>query len=452
MISVGEKPTGDVVPAFVDGEITTVDLGRFFGEEIVVLAFVPSDFSPACTPTASDLREFELFTMQKDVEVVAVSPDSVYSHRAFAEEYDLTLPLVADTRRAVAEEFGLRTADERGQALVRRAVVVLDHHGEVAYTWSADDLTTVPDVDDVRDAVADIGGDATAFGRYRVGHAHYTEGRRAFTNAMGHYESSDWMLAQGTFESALAEFEDAADHFDSANRFAESPALETLGERSNEKATVLGRAADWLSDSASEFANGEGELAQRYREDAERPLETARTFGEPVDPDDVTIADDGEAIVDGEMEHEEPDPMDDEGYDWRLPNEDDGTEETDAELEAAVTAAEEELADEADADAEAAEPESAGTADQPAADDVATGFEGIDPEVVEQSIRRAELDVSDRESAATTEDWSSPPSEDAASESNPDGRSDDADDEEVVELDLTDPTAGEDPDDAETGW
>jgi len=112
------------------------------------------------------------------------------------------------------------------------------------------------------------------------------------------------MVAQSDFKRAREEFEEAADHFDSAARFVDDETFETYYERTQEKATALWQAADWLSKSASEYSSGRGAEGQRLRDDAEGPLETARDLGEPVDPDDWPPdedADDSE-IDDAELE------------------------------------------------------------------------------------------------------------------------------------------------------
>jgi len=64
------------LPGLVDGERRRVALGEFLGEDVVILAFYPADFNPACD-VDSDLDELDLFTMQKDVEVLAVGPDTL---------------------------------------------------------------------------------------------------------------------------------------------------------------------------------------------------------------------------------------------------------------------------------------------------------------------------------------------------------------------------------------
>ncbi|MBX0296050.1 redoxin domain-containing protein [Haloarcula nitratireducens] len=286
MLSVGGRAPTFELPALVDGERRRVALSEFLGEDVIILAFYPADFNPACDADSCDLDELDLFTMQKDVTVLGISPDSVYSHRAFAERYDLKIPLLADTAGEVAERYDVAFVDDIGQRLLERAVAVVDHDGVVQYTWSTSDLTELPRVEELKDAIADTGGDDTAFARYRVGHAHYTEGRRAFTAAMGEFGDSEWMLAQSDFQRAREAFDAASDQFDTAVRFVDDPALEPIYDGSKAKASALWQAADWLVAAASAYAGGSGAEGQTLRDDAEGPLETARTYAEPPDPDE----------------------------------------------------------------------------------------------------------------------------------------------------------------------
>jgi peroxiredoxin len=273
------------LPALVDGDCQRVELSDYLGEDVVILAFYPADFNPACDDTSCDLDELDLFTMQKDVTILGISPDSVYSHRAFADRYGLKVPLLSDTDHDVAREYGLDFIDDIGQQLIERAVVVIDHDGDVQYAWSTDNLQQLPRVGEIKDAIADTGGDDTAFARYRVGHAHYTEGRRAFTSAMGAFRESEWMVAQGDFQQAREEFADAEDHFDTAVRFVDDESLKPIYEDTKTKANSLWQASDWLTQAARAYSSGDGAEGQQLRDDAERPLEAARGYKEPPDPD-----------------------------------------------------------------------------------------------------------------------------------------------------------------------
>lgn len=280
MIEEGTAAPRFELPAVVEGSVRQVALTDSLGSEVVVLAFYPGDFNPACDGERTGLDDLGLFTMQKDVRVLAISGDSVHSHRAFAAEYDLRVPLLSD-HGEVAEAYGVVADAETHRT--RRAVVVVSPSGEVVDTWEATAPTELPDVDAVREAVEAVGGSDAARARYDVGHAHYVEGRRAFTRAMGSFEEREWTLARSEFERAAEEFGEAADAFDTAARFGADGEV-VYFERADRKATALHRAAEWLGESAAAYAGGEGAEGDSLRSDAETPLETARDVHEPVPP------------------------------------------------------------------------------------------------------------------------------------------------------------------------
>jgi len=343
MIPEGEQAPPFELPGAVDGEFKQVGLDEYLGENIIILAFYPGDFNPACSETSTDLDELDLFTMQKDVSILAISADSIYSHQAFADEYDLHIPLLSDTRGTVSETYGVAVEDEDAGYLTRRAVVVIDHTKTVEYTWVADDIDQLPNVDAVRDAVRGIGGAETAQSRYRVGYAHYIEGRRSFTSAMGAFEQSEWMMAQGDFQQAFEEFDTAADEFNTAVRFAEDDETLKYYERAEKKAESLWQAAEWLSTASKEYASGEGAEGQSMREDAEGPLRAAREIHEPPDPDNFPPEEDP---AEKETEERSILPTDDEEVDASLDasfdEESDAAEESEITIEDSEVTAEEE--------------------------------------------------------------------------------------------------------------
>ena len=301
MLGEGETAPEFEVPAVVDGTQTRVALSDHAGE-IAVLAFFPGAFSPAGEGRGTGLDDLDLFTMQKDVTVLGISADSVHAHRALAEEHDLSVPLLSDLTGAVAADYGV--CGEAEGSLVGRAVVVVGPEGEVQYTWRAEDPRRLPDIRSIRGAVSGIGGGATAEARYRVGHAHYVEGRRAFTSATGGLQESEWMMAQNDFARAGREFDEAADQFDTAARFAERADLRGHYESAEEKAGALSQAAEWLARAASAYASGEGAEADQLRRDAEAPLEEARAIDDPVQPDEFPPE------TEPEPEPDTPDPED----------------------------------------------------------------------------------------------------------------------------------------------
>lgn len=128
-IAVGAK-----APEFTlkDQDQNDVTLSSFQGEKNVVLAFYPLDFSPVCskehTCFRDDLKGFEGLNAQ----VLALSVDSVWAHKAFAQQLGVSYPLLADfhPRGEVAAKFGLYL-DDKG--INQRATVVIDKQGVVRY-------------------------------------------------------------------------------------------------------------------------------------------------------------------------------------------------------------------------------------------------------------------------------------------------------------------------------
>jgi len=307
MLGEGVEAPAISLPAYVDGERREVDLGETLGSEIVVLVFYPADFNPACTPQDADIGDLDLFTMQKDVSVFGVSPDSTYSHEAFADRYGLHVPLLSDTDGRAAERYGVELT-AGGESLCQRAVFVVDHRGVIQYAWATDDLAERPDVDPIKRAVSGIGGDDTALARFREGYSHYVDGRDAFETAMAAYEDREWPAARAAFRDAETAFGAAADRLDTATRFAETPDFETVIDRSQEKADTLGRAAEWLADSADAFVTGSGASATQYREDAQGPLDAATDLPDPPTPDRMALEDGGVVLDDDVVvDHEERD-------------------------------------------------------------------------------------------------------------------------------------------------
>ena len=305
MIVEGDVAPGFTLPTVVDGEVEEVALGGYLGGDIIVLVFYPADFDPCCSGEWTGLDEGALFTMQKDVSAPGISADSVYSHCAFAKEYDLHVPLLAGVHGEVATDHGVAVEDATAGSLTNSAVVVVDPDGEVQYTWQTDDLTRLPPVEQIGEAVDDAAGSSAAAARYRVGHARYVEGRRAFRKAIGSFGERGWVIAQGAFTRATEGFEAATDRFDTATRFAEDEDAVTEFERAEEKARLLWQAAEWLTGSASAYASGNGGDGQSMRADAERPRQAAHGIDDPPSPGDPPVTP-GRDIDDVESPAPEP--------------------------------------------------------------------------------------------------------------------------------------------------
>ena len=124
---------GQPAPDFTlkDQDQKDVKLSDLRGKN-VVLAFYPLDWSPVCSKEhacfANDIQSFSGVNAQ----VLGISVDSVWSHKAFAEKMGIKYPLLADfhPRGAVSSHFGLYLADK---GITNRATVIVDKQGVVRY-------------------------------------------------------------------------------------------------------------------------------------------------------------------------------------------------------------------------------------------------------------------------------------------------------------------------------
>jgi peroxiredoxin len=147
---------GQLAPDFVlkDQNQQEVKLSDFRGKKNVVLVFYPLDWSPVCTKEhasfANDLKRFE----QLDAQVLGLSVDSVWSHKAFAEKMNIGYPLLADfhPRGAVASKYGIYL-EERG--ITGRAIAVINRAGQVAW-FKQYDIPQVPDLKEVQEALSRV--------------------------------------------------------------------------------------------------------------------------------------------------------------------------------------------------------------------------------------------------------------------------------------------------------
>jgi peroxiredoxin len=143
---------GTAAPAFalVGNDFETHSLADYAGKR-VLLVFYPLDFSPVCTNEMgcfmADLSAFN----DAGVQVLGVSVDSKWAHKAFAASQDLSFPLLADfhPKGAVAQAYGTYN-DKAG--ISNRAIVLIGEDGNVAKTWTYD----IPQLPDVKEVLAGL--------------------------------------------------------------------------------------------------------------------------------------------------------------------------------------------------------------------------------------------------------------------------------------------------------
>ena len=149
-------PVGAAAPDFSlkDQSMQEVKLADFRGKKNVVIIFYPLDWSPTCTNEhacfVNDMKRFESL----DAQVLGLSVDSAWSHKAYADKMGIRYPLLADfhPRGAVAEKFGVYLADK---GIAGRAIAIINKAGNVAW-FKQYDIPTVPDISEAARALAQV--------------------------------------------------------------------------------------------------------------------------------------------------------------------------------------------------------------------------------------------------------------------------------------------------------
>ncbi|MFT4891985.1 MAG: peroxiredoxin [Halobacteriales archaeon] len=286
MLEEGSDAPNFLLPAVHEGEIREIALDDYVGDDVVVLAFYPADFSPTCTDEMCAIRDVDVFDLEADVTVLAIGPDTVWSHRAFADQYTIQFPLLSDNNGDVAEEYGVLMPQWRGhQRIPKRSVFVVDDRGRIQYAWCTDDQSVLPDLGEIREAIDAVQDDRTAAERYGRGYDHYQYGRSEFESGLGAYDREEWDAARAAFVEAVSYFDVAEDAFDSAKRFAASDAVHDRAADARDGSTAFKQAAKWFGESADCYEAGDEESAEEYRRDAADPHRAAREVGELPDPE-----------------------------------------------------------------------------------------------------------------------------------------------------------------------
>jgi peroxiredoxin len=145
---------GQPAPDFTlkDQNQKDVKLSDLIGKRNIVLMFYPLDFSPICTNEhacfVNEMKQFE----NLDAQILGLSVDSVWTHKAFAEKMGISYPLLADfhPKGAVAEKFGMYNP-ERG--MTGRAIAIIDKTGKIAW-FKVYEYPNAPDPKEVAQALA----------------------------------------------------------------------------------------------------------------------------------------------------------------------------------------------------------------------------------------------------------------------------------------------------------
>ena len=125
---------GSAAPDFElsDQNGNKVSLSSFKGKKNVVLLFYPFSFTGTCTGELCAMRDDLSPFQNEDVELLAISCDSMFTQRVFAEREGYQFPVLADfwPHGAVAKSYGI-FEEARGCSL--RGTFIIDKEGIVRW-------------------------------------------------------------------------------------------------------------------------------------------------------------------------------------------------------------------------------------------------------------------------------------------------------------------------------
>ncbi|MFA5330327.1 MAG: thioredoxin-dependent thiol peroxidase [Prolixibacteraceae bacterium] len=99
---------GDKAPEFsgLNQKGETISLNGMKGKKLI-LYFYPKDNTPGCTAESCNLNDNYERWLSKGYEVIGVSPDSVASHKKFADKFQFGFNLIADTEKEILQAYGV---------------------------------------------------------------------------------------------------------------------------------------------------------------------------------------------------------------------------------------------------------------------------------------------------------------------------------------------------------
>ncbi len=146
MLTEGQKAPDFSLPGVIYDDPAMYDLHRFVGRgHAALLYFYPADFVPNCE---DDLRALSRagWHHEDGVVVWAISGDSLFAHAAFADRYDVDLPLLSDFHAGISESYYAVMDEWRGHhAIPQRGLCVVDDDWTVRHAWETDDPFVAPD-------------------------------------------------------------------------------------------------------------------------------------------------------------------------------------------------------------------------------------------------------------------------------------------------------------------
>ncbi len=128
---INAKAPGFMAEVYHNEEIKNIKLSDYKGKW-VILFFYPADFTFVCPTELEDLANHYEEIKKLNAEVLSVSTDTVYAHKAWHDTSDavkkINFPMVADPTGNITRDYGVYI---EGEGLALRGTFIIDPEGNL---------------------------------------------------------------------------------------------------------------------------------------------------------------------------------------------------------------------------------------------------------------------------------------------------------------------------------
>jgi len=150
---------GDKAPSFTlrNTETKEISLSDYSGKKLLLL-FFPLAFTSVCTEELCTIRDDAKFYKDLDVDILAISVDSLFTLAKFKEEQKYDFPLLSDFNKDVCRSYGTLyetfVLDMKGVS--KRAAFIIDKNGKVRHQEILENAGELPNFGAIKEALAQI--------------------------------------------------------------------------------------------------------------------------------------------------------------------------------------------------------------------------------------------------------------------------------------------------------
>jgi peroxiredoxin len=156
-LKAGDKAPDFTLPSLnpLSPDVSNVSLSSYKDQKDVLLLFFPQAFTGVCTKEMCTMSEGLDFFNDLNVQVLGISVDGTFVQKAFAEKYNIKVPLLSDYNREVTPKFGvLRPEFAHGMKNTsERAAFLIDKTGTIKYAEILDNPGELPNFDAIRESI-----------------------------------------------------------------------------------------------------------------------------------------------------------------------------------------------------------------------------------------------------------------------------------------------------------